>query len=157
LAVQYPPLQAREIVHEAESQGPAHTFSAGFYLLDGSPDDDPGAGFLAGLATVVPHPVHTVGCRDVPAVTSELANEAERRQQTQRRRAPALYRISFGLQRYRDPRKQEDDFGFSRREEKPTSAKQFSSILRDGPGVSVHALVWCDSFNNLNRTFDRQT
>jgi hypothetical protein len=61
------------------------------------------------------------------------------------------------LQRFRDLRKQEDDFGFSRHEEKPNVAKQFGTILREGPGVGVHTLVWCDSFNNLNRIFDRQT
>src|SRR5262249_18218257 len=56
-----------------------------------------------------------------------------------------------------DLRKQEDDFGFSRREEKPNPAKQFGNILREGPSVGVHTLVWCDSLNNLTRTFDRQT
>ena len=29
-------------------------------------------------------------------------------------------------------------------------------ILREGPLVGVHVLVWCDGLNNLNRTFDRQ-
>jgi hypothetical protein len=139
LAVQYPP----PFCH--------------FLVLDGSPEDAPEAGFLAGLSSVVPHPVRAVGWREVPAVIDELAGEVERRQQARVADAPTVYLIIYGLQRFRDLRKQDDDFGFSRREEKPSPAKQFGTILREGPGVGIHALVWCDSFNNLNRTFDRQT
>jgi hypothetical protein len=144
LAAQYPPTAA-------------DAFSAHFCILDGSPEDAPEVGFLAGLSAVVPHPVRTIGWREVPTVLGELADEVERRQQMQMRDAPTLYLIVYGLQRFRDLRKQEDDFGFSRREEKPNPAKQFSNILREGPAVGVHTLVWCDSLNNLNRAFDRQT
>jgi hypothetical protein len=66
--------------------------------------------------------------------------------------------LIFDLQRFRDLRKADDDFGFSRfGEEKPVSvSKQLGTILRDGPQVGVHTIVWCDSLNNLNRSFDRQ-
>ena len=59
--------------------------------------------------------------------------------------------------RFRDLRKSDDDFGFSRKEEKPSPGKQLGTILKDGPGVGVHVVIWCDSLNNLNRSFDRQT
>src|SRR5262249_55248678 len=42
-----------------------------------------------------------------------------------------------------------------RGEEKPNPAKQFVTILREGPSFGVHALIWCDSLNNLNRTLER--
>ena len=35
-------------------------------------------------------------------------------------------------------------------------AQQFAAILRDGPEVGVHTLVWCDTVTNLNRTLDRR-
>src|SRR5262249_46785239 len=48
-------------------------------------------------------------------------------------------------------------FGFSRRgEEKPSPSKQFATIIREGPALGVHTLVWCDSLNNVNRSLDRQ-
>jgi S-DNA-T family DNA segregation ATPase FtsK/SpoIIIE len=28
--------------------------------------------------------------------------------------------------------------------------------LREGPGVGVHTIVWCDTLNNLQRAVDRQ-
>ncbi len=89
---------------------------------------------------------------------AELAAEVDRRQK-EPGEAPAIYLFVFDLQRFRDLRKQDDDFGFSRYgEEKATPpSKLFGTILRDGPPVGVHTIVWCDSLNNLNRTFDRQT
>ena len=34
--------------------------------------------------------------------------------------------------------------------------KQLATILREGPAVGVHALVWCDSYSNVSRWLDRQ-
>ena len=44
----------------------------------------------------------------------------------------------------------------TRSKAEPAVEARSSTILRDGPPVGVHTLVWCDSVNNLNRTFDRQ-
>ncbi len=35
-------------------------------------------------------------------------------------------------------------------------SKLFGDVLRDGPPLGIHTIIWCDSVNNLNRTFDRQ-
>jgi S-DNA-T family DNA segregation ATPase FtsK/SpoIIIE len=64
--------------------------------------------------------------------------------------------VIYGLQRFRDLRKGDDDYSFSR-EEKPSPSKQFATILREGPVYRVHTLAWCDSSNNLSRTLDRQS
>src|SRR5205814_8665733 len=40
-------------------------------------------------------------------------------------------------------------------EREPSPAERFATILREGPAVGVHVVVWCDSLTNLNRTFDR--
>jgi hypothetical protein len=62
----------------------------------------------------------------------------------------------YGLQRFRDLRKQEDDFGFARDTgERPNPAKQFDTLLREGPALGIHTLVWCDNFNNLTRSIER--
>ena len=31
----------------------------------------------------------------------------------------------------------------------------FGTILKDGPEVGVHTIVWCDTYTNLNRSLDR--
>jgi hypothetical protein len=128
-----------------------------FYVLDGTTDDSPHLGYLSRVAEVLPQTVRVGDWRDLSALIAELAEEVERRQKANETGRPVQYLLVHGLQRFRDLRKQEDDFGFGRRgEEKPSPAKQFLTILRDGPLVGVHTLVWCDSLNNVTRCFDRQ-
>jgi hypothetical protein len=131
---------------------------ARFYVLDGSLPDSPHVGFLDGLGNVLPHPVKVAGWRDIVPILSEVAAEVERRQQAQEGEPVALYLVVHGLQRFRDLRRQEDDFGFSRRGENapPNPGKLFGDILRDGPAVGVYTLVWADTLNNVQRSLDRQ-
>ena len=129
------------------------------YLFDGTPADSQLAGTLGSLREAIPHPVTEVTPRDVAAVVTEIAAEIERRQQSgDSAEAPEIYLVVFDLQRWRDLRKQDDDFGFGGYGQEKTTppSKLFATILRDGPPLGVHSLVWCDSLNNLNRTFDRQ-
>jgi len=130
---------------------------AQFYIFDGSPADSRNAGLLARLDGVIPHPVNEVTWRGLSAVIAELAAEVERRQKDAGE-APAIYLFVYDLQRYRDLRKSDDDFGFSRHgEDKETPRRSSSSTSSaTAPPVGVHTLVWCDSLNNLNRAFDRQ-
>jgi hypothetical protein len=129
-----------------------------FILCDGSPVDSPNVGKLAQLAGVIPHPLQETTWRELGATIGGLAEEVERRQAVDAAPGPNIYLLIFDLQRFRDLRKADDDFGFSRfGEDKPASpSKQLATILRDGPPVGVHTIVWCDSLNNLNRSFDRQ-
>jgi hypothetical protein len=131
--------------------GPAPAFS----VLDGSPVDAPYAGYLQKLPAVLPQALRLGGWRDVPAVLDEVAAELERRQQAVDGHFPPVFVVLFGLQRFRDLRRSDDDFGFGRREEKPSPAQQFATLLREGPGLGMHTLLWCDTLNNLNRSLDR--
>jgi hypothetical protein len=129
-----------------------------FQVLDANPPDSLSAGVLGRLAGVLPHSLPVAGWHDLPKVMAEVAAEVDRRQKAHAAEEPSLYLFVHGLQRFRDLRRQEDDFGYSRRgEDKAASpAKQFTTVLRDGPAVGVHTILWCDSLNNLNRVLDRQ-
>jgi hypothetical protein len=128
-----------------------------FFVVDGSPVDAPYAGYLNRLAEALPGRVRLAGWRDVPAVLGELSEELQRRQQaTDAPQFAPVFLFLFGLQRFRDLRRSEDDFGFGRREEKATPSQQFADLLREGPGLGIHLVVWCDTLNNLNRSLDRQ-
>ncbi|MFM8436360.1 MAG: hypothetical protein ACKOBP_13680, partial [Planctomycetia bacterium] len=42
-------------------------------------------------------------------------------------------------------------------DKKAGPSENFVSVLKDGPAVGIHTLVWCDSLTNLMRTFERGT
>jgi hypothetical protein len=131
---------------------------ARLYVLDGTVEDSPRAGIFTRLTDYLPHALRVGDWRQTGAVITEVCEEVERRQAAAATDEPAIYLFIFDLARFRDLRKAEDDFSFSRRgEEKANPAKQFSTILREGPGFGVHTILWCDNLNNLNRALDRQT
>jgi energy-coupling factor transporter ATP-binding protein EcfA2 len=130
---------------------------ASFYVFDGTRPDAPEVGFWEEMVPVVPHRVKVVRPRDAEAAMAEIADELARRQETGDENAPPVYLIVYNLARFRDLRKAEDDFSFSRpSEEKPNPAARFAGVLREGPPLGIHALVWCDTYNTVNRWLDRQ-
>ena len=96
--------------------------------------------------------------RDLGATYTDLAAEIKRRQEAASDDQAPVYILIYDIQRFRDLRKSDDDFGYTRYDEdKPIPpSKLFSDILRDGPPVGIHTIIWCDSVNNMNRTLDRQ-
>jgi hypothetical protein len=129
------------------------------FVFDGSAADTPQSATVARLVDRFAPAAQRVSPRELRAVVDELATEVERRQDDAAGAAEPVFVFVYGLQRLRDLRRGDDDFGFSRSgEDRPKDpSKQFAAILRDGPGVGVHVLVWCDSVTNLQRTWDRQT
>jgi hypothetical protein len=153
-------LASNALLSLAVQHAPAEDLSRGagarFYVLDGTPAGTPHAGYLARLGDLLPHPVKVVGWRELPAVLTEIAEEMDRRQKANEPEGPTLYLFVHGLQRFKDLRRDESDFGFSSSDETASPAKHFAAIARDGPGQGIHTLVWCDSFNNVTRAMDRQ-
>jgi len=150
LAAQHPP----GVAEGAEGSVPG----ARFYVLDGTRADAPQAGFWPRVAEAVPHAVKVVGPRQAAGAIAEVAQELARREQTGEEDGPPVYLIVYDLARFRDLRKGEDDFGFARSDENapPNPARQFRTILHDGPALGIHALVWGDSYNTVTRVLDRQ-
>jgi energy-coupling factor transporter ATP-binding protein EcfA2 len=129
---------------------------AQFYVLDGTRPDAPEAGFWRRVAPVLPHAVKVSLVRDAGEMLAEIAAEVARRQQEALDKAPPVYLLIYNVGRFRDLRK-EDEFSFGSDDGRPPSpAKQFATILRDGPALGIHTLVWCDSYTTLGRIVDRQ-
>ena len=94
-----------------------------FYLLDGSPVDSALSGQLGRLKEVLPHPVTNVTWRDLAATYGGLAAEIKRRQESASDDQAPIYLFIYDIQRFRDLRKSDDDFGYSRYDEdKPAAA-----------------------------------
>ncbi|HYW81024.1 MAG TPA: FtsK/SpoIIIE domain-containing protein, partial [Thermoguttaceae bacterium] len=142
----------------AQHRPAAASAGAQFTVLDGTRPDSPEVGFWNRLAPTVPHGVKVVGPRNAAASVEQIDEELTRREEAQQEDAPPIFLLVFDLGRFRDLRKTEDDFGFSRFDEDapPSTAKRFAHILREGPALGVHTLVWADTYNNVGRCLDRQ-
>jgi hypothetical protein len=129
--------------------------STTLYVLDGTLEDSPHAGYLGRIGSYLHPGIELAGYREATKVIDELAKEVERRMAGGRGEG-SKFLLVHGLHRFRNLRRLEDDFSFSAKpEETANPAQQFATILREGPPVGIHALVWCDSYNNLTRFVDR--
>ena len=113
---------------------------------------------LSRLTEHLPHEIEVVSRLGVTDAFRDLAAEVQRRLDEQILDAESVFVVIRDLARFREIRRNENDFGFSMSgEQEATPAQQLVTILRDGPTVGIHAVIWCDSLTNLQRTFERGT
>ncbi|HEX3870294.1 MAG TPA: FtsK/SpoIIIE domain-containing protein [Pirellulales bacterium] len=135
----------------------AQQSSTRFYVLDGQAPDSAHIGAFPKIARALPQTIDIGSPRDTGRIIGALEEELQRRQASAEADAPPMYLFIYDLQRFRDLRKAEDDFSFSRGAEKASPSKQLVSILREGPALGMHVIIWADTLNNVQRSFERQT
>lgn len=137
------------------ARAPALDESPRVVLLEGSAASSEREESLADVAQTVRLPVSAGSPRETAALLAELSAELQRRQAGSVEAAPWLA-IVYDLQRFRELRRRDDDFGFGARDsDAQTPPQLLARLLREGPLVGLHFLIWCDNWNNLQRSFDR--
>ena len=126
-----------------------------FVLLEPAIAEEKPDILISRAAAHLPHEVEVVGRLGVGDAVGRLAAEVRRRLDDQVLDGESVFVIVRDLGRFRELRKDEGDFGFSMGDKKATPADNFLSVLKDGPAVGIHLIIWCDSLTNLQRTFDR--
>ena len=98
----------------------------------------------------IPHEAKVVRRRQVPDAVKEMLQEVEARHSLGSAPPSNLFFVVAGIQRARELRKDEDDFSSA------SPADDFVKILRDGPEVGIHTLIWADTPASLVRTLGRK-
>ena len=145
------------------SLGAQGTSGTDLVLLDGTPSDaaPDTLGVLERAATAHVPGARLVPYREIAPALADLAAEIERRASDGASGGPTKVLLIHGLQRFRSLRRPENEFDFSSPSSDTAAAappdKLLITILRDGPGVGIHVVCWCDTLANLNRTLDRSS
>lgn len=127
-----------------------------FYILDGELADEPDVEFWRPIAESLPHDVRVGGPREAARFVAEISAELKNRGDADL--APPIVIVIDNIGRFRDLRRDEDDYSFSADRGKAASpAKQFVEILKEGPAVGIHTVIWSDTFNNAGRWMTSQT
>jgi DNA segregation ATPase FtsK/SpoIIIE, S-DNA-T family len=101
--------------------------------------------------------------RDLGTLLNQLADEIDRRAKPDEPRASATgirgpqFLFLYGMQRLRDLRRPDDDFGFSKKGDEKAPYRQLTHVLKEGPPVGVFTMMWSDTLVNLQRCIDRLT
>jgi hypothetical protein len=131
------------------------------FVLDGSHAGSEEAQAWERLTRALPADPRIIRPDETALLLQALTAELKRREETSDAQAPPMFLLIYNIARFRDLRRAEDDFGlagFGSDADKPASpGKQFADLLAQGPPVGIHAIIWCDSYNNVDRWFSRQT
>ncbi len=129
-----------------------------FVILDSTPEDSPLDNTLNRVIPCLPQNCEQVTMRQVPDILTDLTATIDQRIQSDEHGSPAIFVLINGLHHYRVLRRSEDPFSFSMDSEAAANpSTQLATLLRDGPGVGVHCIVWSDTLANVERCLDRQT
>ncbi|MEM9558944.1 MAG: FtsK/SpoIIIE domain-containing protein [Planctomycetota bacterium] len=128
-----------------------------FVLVDGLPEDDPRSWLLGAVGDALPQPVHAAGWREAETAVRSVHETVRTRERDNILDGEPAVLVLNGLHRLRALRRKEDDFSFSMDDNAEASVdKLLEEIVRDGPGVGVFTIAWCDSSANLSRALGRQ-
>ena len=126
-----------------------------------SPQDSPGE-FWDRVVESIDTPIQRIAPNTVASFVEQIHGELKSRETATAPRSPVVLLVE-NISRFRDLRRDEDDFGFGGvggfGSEKPamSCAKMFAEILRDGPPLGIHTLIWSDTWNNATRWLSNQS
>ncbi len=131
--------------------------AARLVVLEASPPESAQKRFFESVAKVIPHGCSLAKAGDLDALMTELDAELKRRM-AEDHGAGALPWFVFvhELQKFKKLR-HEEDFSYSSDEAKPPSpGAVFDRLITEGPGVGIHVICTCDSYNSLARALSRK-
>jgi len=93
----------------------------------------------------------------VEEILKQITTEMELRRCDDDRAAIPLVVTIVDITKFAQLRKSEDDFGFGGfdKEKTVSPSAQFQEILKEGPSLGIHLVVWCQSYNNFDRWLSR--
>jgi len=131
------------------------------FVLDGSHAGTPEAETWETFLRTLPVDGRKISPDETAPFLQAMTAELNRREEEADQTAPPIVLFIFNIARFRDLRKADDDFGMgtfgSTAEKTPSPGKLFAELLARGPSVGMHAMIWCDSYNNIDRWFSRQS
>lgn len=124
-------------------------------FLYGARPNDPGSDQFVEQLRTQEDAVAVVAPKDVESELKAIGDLIEQRQSHDHSQLEPIWLVVWQLDRFRNLKRGEE-FSFGSDDE-ASLEKTFSRIVRDGPTVGVHTLIWADSFSTASRWLSRAT
>ena len=131
--------------------------AARLVVLEASPPESPQKRFFESATRAIPSGCTLAKAGDLEPLMAELDAELKRRlAEDHGAGAPPCFLFVHELQKFKKLR-HEEDFSFSADDAKaPAPGAVFDRLIREGPGVGMHVIATCDSYNSLARALSRK-
>jgi DNA segregation ATPase FtsK/SpoIIIE-like protein len=98
----------------------------------------------------MPHTINVANRSDCKHWIQESADQVRHRSESDEAIEESYYLVIFGLHRARDLKKTDEL-------ELPSSQSQdLAPVLREGPDLGVHTIIWCDTVSSFTRVLERR-
>ncbi|HAB16675.1 MAG TPA: ATP-binding protein [Verrucomicrobiales bacterium] len=128
--------------------------TAKFLVLDSSVPGSSRQQRLQEALAALPEPAVVGRAADLATVIANLNNEMKTRLDNSAGELVATFLFIQGLQHFKKLTV-EDEFSLGSGDE-TNPASQFRELLANGPGVGIHVIATCDTYNNLMRCLGRK-
>lgn len=98
-------------------------------------------------------PITIVDQRQSADLMSNLHTELQERNENEDQEHPPILALLVQLGRMRELRKEDDFASFG--ETELTADKKLEEVLRDGPSVGIHLVLWAENYTTVNRWLSR--
>jgi DNA segregation ATPase FtsK/SpoIIIE, S-DNA-T family len=129
--------------------------AARFVLLDNTPVGFPQREFLQRVVDALPHEVVWANNANLAETITSLAEELKKRGENTATSAPEIFVLIQGIQNFKKLR-QDDEFSFSSSGSEESSAATLLNLITEGPARGIHAIITCDTYNNVSRFLGRK-
>lgn len=131
--------------------------AAWLVVLEASTPESSQKRFFESVARAIPRGCTLANAGTLESLMAELDAELKRRlSEDHGAGAPPCFLFVHELQKFKKLR-HEEDFSFSSDESKPPApGAVFDRLITEGPGVGMHVIVTCDSYNSLARAMSRK-
>jgi hypothetical protein len=127
-----------------------------FHIVDMSSLDTPSAGSFEKVSEALPHRTRIITRRALPQALETLHQQIAHRLDADGYTRESVFLILFGLHRMRDLREDEEAAYVPAEEQKRNPRNLLATLVREGPELGLHVLVWSDNYASLTRCFDRR-
>ncbi len=131
-----------------------------FLVLEGGRLENAESDFADRLRPHLPDPnrLRVGGPSQMRATLTQASEWLEERLADPERLHEPVYLVIFDLVQFRDLQTA-DDFGLGSfgKDAGPEPPGQLARLLREGPAVDIHTLLWADCYHTLSRWLERQT
>ncbi len=130
--------------------------AARLILIEATTPDSPQRKFLESVGASLPRGFTAARAGELEAVMVELFTELTRRTADESAPGAPWFVVVHELQKFKKLR-HEEDFSYSSDEPKaPSPGAVFDRLITEGPGVGIHVICTCDSYNSLARALSRK-
>lgn len=137
-----------------------HPKESKFYVMNAATAETSWFNLPEQIAESFSHPFGLMTRQSLLSTFSDLLLVTKKRLDGDRLEQPSIFVVLIGIHRIRDLRLDE---GASRpflkagEVRQPTLQEAFATLLKEGPEVGIHFLIWCENYAGLLRVLDRKS